>query len=217
MGRMLCFYAMFAKIRRILSLLSFEERILVLGTFVGLIGMFFPWISGQWLGGDRISYGGFGFFTAFVGIAIFSMDVFILLVTLSPLTGGPHILPPKMRDSARFLAAVQATILTIAALSVLTKITFEFSRIEIRFGIYTALIGNVAASLYAFLMMKQKEKRGVEELFHMDEPELLENPPPMYSTQPTEQPRRNLEKSFVPPPPLPDEHYPHQKRPAHIS
>ncbi|OGJ56243.1 hypothetical protein A2635_03370 [Candidatus Peribacteria bacterium RIFCSPHIGHO2_01_FULL_51_9] len=208
---------MLARIRHILNLLDLEERILVVGTLTGLVGVFFPWISGQWLGGDRISYSGFGFFTAFIGTTIFTLDIFILLVTLSPLTGGPNILPRKMRDYVRFLAAVQAAILVIAALSVLTKVTFEFSRVEIRFGIYTALIGNVAASLYAFLTMKQKEKRGIEELFHVDPPEDQENPPSMYSTQPTEHPRKTLDKSLIPPPPLPDEHYSHQKHPAHVS
>ena len=205
------------RIRHILALLDLEERILVTGTLIGITGIFFPWISGQWLGGDRVSYGGFGFFTAFIGITIFVLDIFILFMTLSPLTGGPNVFSHKIRDYVRFLTAVQAAILALAALSVLTKVTFEFSRVEIRFGIYTTLIGNVAASLYAFLTMKQQEKSGIEELFHIDLPKSQDEPSSFHSEQPQESPRRNLEKCFIPPAPLPDEHHSHQQHPMHVS
>jgi len=177
-----------ARIVRNLLKLELEEQILNAGVLVGLVGVFFPWLSGEWLGGDSITYSGFGFYTSFLGIAIFLILLFILLITVVPLAGGPVIIKKRYREFVRFAAALQATILILAALSVLTKVTFEFSRMEVRFGIYVCLIGNLVTLLYASLRLQEQRRSQVQELFHHPEA------PGQVTT---------AKESSVPPPPPP--------------
>ena len=64
--------------------LELEEQILNGGALIGLIGVFLPWLSGEWLGGDAITYSGFGFYTSFLGFAVFFLLLFILGITVIP-------------------------------------------------------------------------------------------------------------------------------------
>ncbi|TSC60646.1 MAG: hypothetical protein Greene041662_197 [Candidatus Peregrinibacteria bacterium Greene0416_62] len=139
---------------RKLTTLDLEEQILNGSAIVSLIGVLLPWMGGEWLGGDNVTYTGLGFYTSFIGLAV-----------------------------------CLSSILILTALSVLTKVTFEFSRMEIRFGIYVTLIGSLVSTLYAYLRFQEQRKSSVQELFH--HPEDIEQVP-----------ERN-ESAPVPPPPPP--------------
>jgi len=115
--------------------LELEEQILNAGAFTALVGIFLPWTGGHMLGSDSVVYSGMGFYTSFIGIAIFLIHLFVLLITILPLTGGPTMIRRNQKEYVRLFFGAQATVLVIAALSVLAKVTFEFSRMEIRFGI----------------------------------------------------------------------------------
>ncbi len=138
--------------------LELEEKILNGASLVALICVFFPWVGGEWLGGKTITYNGFGFFTSFMGLAIFVFHLTILSVTIVPLLGGPEIIKRGRKDLFRFVTAVIASILTICVWSVLTKFTFEFSRLDIHFGLYITLVGSLVATLYTFLNLQDKGK-----------------------------------------------------------
>lgn len=176
-----------SKFARIWHTVDLEERILNAGAIVAMVSIFFPWISGEWLGGD-VRYSGVGFYTSFLGVIIFCMLAFIVASTLSPMLGGPVILRRRHKDVARLLLSAQATILVLASLSVLTKITYEFTRMEIRFGIYLTLVGCLVATLYSFLKWQEHRKDDEQETFHHPE-----------DTGPVE----DVVESMVPPPPPP--------------
>jgi hypothetical protein len=146
-----------------------EEQFLNGGALLTIIGVFLPWMSGEWLGGDTVTYSGFSFYTSFLGIAIFLLQLFLVLVTLVPLSGGPVVIKKRHREVVRFYTASIAAILVLAALSVLMKVTFEFSRMEVRFGIYVTLIGSLVTLVYAFLRLQEQRKSQVQELFHHPE------------------------------------------------
>jgi len=175
-----------------------EERILNGAALIGIIFVFFPWMSGEWLGG-AVSYTGTGFYTSFLGIVILLLLSFIVLSTLVPLLGGPIILRRRNKESVRLILSAQATILVLACLSVLTKITNEFARMEIRFGIYFTFIGCLVTTLYCFLKWQEHRRHASHEYFHHPEDaghvnEVVE------SSMPTPPPP-------PPPPPLePEEH-----------
>lgn len=182
-------------IRRVLSL-DLEEKILNIGALVAAIGVLFPWVSGEWLGGQTVSYSGMGFYTSVLGITVFLLNIFVLLVTLIPLTGGPALIRKKYKNLVRLCLTGTATILVIASLSVLTKVTFEFSRMEVRWGIYIALIGSLVATLYSFLRLQESRRAVVREIFHQPEQDTAEPAEQMemlHQSQPT-----------VPPPPAPE-------------
>ena len=185
---------MAASILRRIRSLDLEEQILNGGALLALIGVFLPWTGGFMLGSDAVSYSGFGFFTSFIGIAVFLINFFVLLITLIPLTGGPPLIRRHNKEHIRLFLGVQSTVLIVAALSVLMKITFEFSRMEIRFGIIVALIGSIAVVLESFLRMQEQRKSEVHDFFHHpNEKEPLQQkepynplPPPPPPTGPEE-------------------------------
>ncbi len=160
---------MLNRLQRALSLLELEERILNGGALVTAIGVFLPWMSGEWLGGEDVTYTGLGFFTSFLGLAVLLLHLFILAVTVVPLAGGPIIIKRKYIHMVRLVCACQAAILALASLSVLTKVTLEFTRIEVRFGLYVTIIGSLITALYAFLQWQEQRRSEVREFFHHPE------------------------------------------------
>ncbi len=185
-------------VRSLLSL-ELEERILNAGAIVAALSVFLPWISGEWLGGDAVTYTGFGFYTSFVGLAIFLLNAFVLLLTLVPLAGGPVIIRKQYRELTRLLASAQASVLILAALTVLIKVTFEFSRMEVRFGIYFCLVGNLVTLFEACLRYLEQRRSAVQELFHHPEDHegVLQRKESIMPSPPPPPP---------PPPPAPEEH-----------
>lgn len=170
-----------------LKTLDLEERILNGAAGVAILGVFMPWISGEWLGTEEsVSYTGFGFFTAFLGICAFLLLVATLTITLVPALGGPVLVRKRHRDIVRLILCSQAAVLTLASLSVLTRITFEFSRMEIRFGVYVTIIASCVAALYAFLRFQEFRREMSQGFFRHPEDkaappekkEVIATPPP---------------------------------------
>lgn len=191
-------------LRKVLSL-ELEEKILNGGSLIALIGVFLPWIGGEWLGGETLSYSGLGFYTSFLGVGVLLLHLFVLLVTFVPLAGGPVIVRKRNKESARFLASLGATILTVSMWTVLLKFTFEFSRLEIHFGLYTTLIAGLVSALYTFLRFQEQRKAQVKELFHHPDSYEYEQPKsdPLLENNPPPPPP-------PPPPPEPEEHRPYR-------
>ncbi|MDO8649550.1 MAG: hypothetical protein Q7R81_07285 [Candidatus Peregrinibacteria bacterium] len=186
-----------------LAALELEEKILNGGAIFAIIGIFFPWIDGEWLSGTATTYSGFGFYTAFMGISIFLLHLFLLLITVIPLTGGPVIVRRRNREIVRVAASALVTILVLEALSVLTKVTADFTRMEVRFGVYITLIGSFVTLLYAYLRLLEQRKSQVQELFHHPEDPSIVN----------ERKESNMPPPPPPPPPPPAEPEDHRLYP----
>ena len=157
---------MIKRMIRALASMEIEEKILNAGAIAAVIGVCMPWISGEWLGGSTVSYSGFGYYTGYMGFSVAALYTYVLLTTFVPLSGGPKLVHRQKKELYRCLASIQATILTLASLSVLTKTTLDFARLEIRFGIYLTIIGSLIASLYTFLRYQEQEKQQLHTLFH---------------------------------------------------
>lgn len=157
------------RLSRVLQAMEIEERLLNLGAFVGCIGVFLPWIAGDWLGGEKVSYGGLGFYTKFLGICILLLCLFLLAVSLVPALGGPVIVKRRFREITRLWASAQAVILTMATLSVLMRVTFEFTHMELKWGIYVTLVGSLLALFESFVKYMEQKRTESEETFHHPE------------------------------------------------
>ena len=192
---------MASRMKRIWGSLDLEERIINGAALLALLSVFFPWMSGEWLGGDTVTYSGFGSYTSFIGLTVFLLLLALVLVTLVPLFGGPILLKKRHRELVRLLIATQATILSIAALSVLMKVTYEFSRVEIRFGMYMTLIGCIITSIYTFLRFEGERLAHTKEVFHHPEDRhpINEKEESTIQTPPPPPP--------PPPPPLEEHHH----------
>jgi len=93
------------------------------------------------------------------------LDLLVVLITAIPLYGGSHIVRRELADLVRLLISFQAVVLTIAAWSVLTEFTLEFSRLELHFGLYLTLVANLVATLYSFLKFQENRRHSVQNLF----------------------------------------------------
>lgn len=180
-----------SRILKSLGTLELEEKILNSAATVALISVFFPWLSGEWLGADSTTYTGFGFFTSFLGLCIFLLLAFTVAMAISPAVGGPVIIRKRSRDLVRLCVVSQATVLVLAVLSVLTRITLEFSRLQVRFGIYVTLVCCLVTLLYAFLRYQEHRRELTQAIFHHPEDRAL---PPEKEEHPATPP---------PPPPPP--------------
>lgn len=191
---------MWTKVRLALVGLDLEERILNGATLAAIVFLFFPWLSGQFLGGDPVSYSGLQFYVSYIGAGILLLHLVILLITLLPLLGGPTIVRRAWKAIARLWLASQAAVLTLASLSVLTRVTYEFRGLNVRYGVYFSLVCSVIATLYAFLQWQEERRKEVHEVFH--HPEDVTHAPvqPEIRTQPAPPPP-------PPPPPLPPEEH----------
>ena len=103
--------------------LDLEEKILHIAVIASLLGIFFPWIEGRWMGSDLRSHTGFGFYTSFIGLSVFALNVYIIAITVAPMFGKQNLVSKQNKESFRLYCSIASTILVLAALSVLTKVT----------------------------------------------------------------------------------------------
>lgn len=187
------------KLVRLVRSMELEEKILHVGVLVSLGSLFLPWIGGQWYGIVQ-QWSGFGFYTGYIGHAVLLIEAFILVMTISPMFGGPVVVRKSNRNSVRLKLCALCTILLVAGFTILLRLTSEISGAEIRFGIYTSIIGSAIATLYAFLKYQEEIKAQAQALFqHPDETVLKPKPKPV-DTFPEDKP-----PPPPPPPPMPPE------------
>ncbi len=177
---------------RRLTHLDLEEKILNSGLVLSIIGLCLPWIGGRWLGDETRVHSGLGFYTSFIGFGILALNITALAIVLWPLATGKPLVKKQYRDPIRFACTALSTLLTLTALSVLMKVTFEFQSMEVRFGIAITLLGNLAAAFYCFLAWQETRRKEVHELFHHPE-----------DSQPLPEKREMVADAPPPPPPPP--------------
>lgn len=194
---------MLERILRVIRAMEIEEKILHAGVLVCIFGLFLPWIGGQWYGNAQ-QWNGFGFYTGYIGQAVLLMQLYILIVTISPILGGPIIVRKALRNSVRLGVSSVCFVLLLASFTILLRLTSEVSGAEIRFGIYVVIIGSALTTLYAFLKYQEQRKNEVRQLFHHpDEQQAVVKkktpPPPSYDEGSPPPP--------PPPPPMPPENH----------
>ncbi len=203
---------------RKIAQLDLEEKILNGGLALAAIGIFLPWIGGRpsLIDTTTRTFTGLGFTTGFIGLAVLCLLTYTLLITLVPLTSSKTILRRERRATVRLCTTALSAILTLAALSVLLKVTLDSPGMEVRFGVYVSLIGSLIASLYAFLAYQEEARREVQGLFHYPAAEERgpRREPVAAASEPAEEsllPPPDLLPSSPPPPPPPPED--HRERP----
>lgn len=149
--------------------MELEEKILNGAALGGALSVFMPWLSGEWLGGPMEQYSGFGFFHAFIGTGVFVLNLAILILSLLPYFSGKLPWTRKQRYHLRLTLSIITTTLSLAALSVLTRLSFESARMDIRFGVYTAIIAGIVTAFYAWLSLQDILKNELQEHFRHPE------------------------------------------------
>jgi hypothetical protein len=184
---------------RLLRDMELEEKVLHTGVIICFFGLLLPWIGGQWYGSAQ-QWNGFGFYTGFIGHFVLVLQLYIVIIALSPLLGGPVIVRKVSRNSVRLFCSSICLILLIAAFTVLLRLTSEVSGAEIRFGIYVCIVGSTLTTLYSFLKYQEQRKNEVRQLFHHPDEQVA---------KPVPEPTQDEDKPPPPPPPpplAPEEH-----------
>lgn len=186
---------MWTNVKRAFAALDLEERILNGATLASLVFLFFPWLSGELAGREEVSYSGLESYVSYIGTTILLLQIVILLMTILPIVRAPVMIKREWRATMRLWFAIQAAVLILAALSVLTRVTYEFRGLSIRYGVYFALVCALISALYAFLQWQEERRREVQDLFH--HPEDAGHPAP------AQQPDLRMNSTPPPPPPPP--------------
>lgn len=156
----------FSKLRR----METEEKLLNAGVLMTMLSLFFPWLSGRWIA-DEIRTDtalSLSSYISFIGLTMLLLQGFVLLVSLVPLWSGKIILRTEHKHIVRLCCNAITAILIVASLSVLLKVTFDFPSMQIRFGVYAALVGSFLSTLYSFLLVQEEHRRHVRSLFHQE-------------------------------------------------
>ncbi len=156
---------MYEKFLRIFRAMELEEKILHTGVILCILGLFFPWLGGQWYGNAE-QWTSFGFYTGLIGHTVLLLELFIVAITLSPILGGPIIIRKASRNLVRFFLSCVVSILLLESFTILFRLTSQVSGAEIRFGIYVSIVGSLLATLYAFLKYDEQRNSEVKQLFH---------------------------------------------------
>lgn len=181
------------RLKHFLHTLDLEDRILATSSFTAFLFVFFPWISGQQGGSEKIvSYSGFEYFTGYIGMTVAICTCFVFLSTTLPAMGSTFPIKNRKREYVRVALGAIAVLLTLAALSVLINATYEYSRLNIRFGIYGTFAGSIVCAFYACWKLQEFIKNEPQEVFHHPEVVL-----------PQEQRRETIISPPPPPPPPP--------------
>ncbi len=182
--------------------MDLEEQIFHVAVLVCIVGVFIPWFGGV-LYEDMQLWNGFSYYTAYIGRSVFVIQLFLLLITLSPMLGGPIIIRKTLRSAVRLLLSGLALCLLLAAFSVLIRINTETPKYNVRIGLFISLIASIVETLYAFLRFQQTERGRAQETFRHPDEELQRK------KKSPEQEEASIIRPPPPPPPPPlEEHRP---------
>jgi len=195
------------RLLRLVRALELEEKILHAGILLCFIGLFLPWLGGQWFG-ETAQWNGFGFHTGFIGHFVLLMQLASFAVTASPLLGGPIVVRKTHRNIVRLHLGGFSLALLLSAFTILFRLTSEVSGAQVRFGIYVAILGAALATLYAFLLFQEERKAASKSLFHHPDTPAPSTPRPR-DPVPEDRPA----PPPPPPPPPVEDHslFPHQQ------
>jgi hypothetical protein len=160
------------RIKHTLLRLSPEEKVLSIGSLLVILGSFMPWYSVE-TGFERAASHE-NAFSGDLGVIGFVVFLFMIINLLLLLGESLHIRIPtfghKKENILLFLMA-ESAFLVLLIIAIYTKRSLDFTNAELRFGIYTALVGTCLGSFAAFAQLQKKERKSVEEFFGHEEAE----------------------------------------------
>lgn len=150
--------------------LSTEEKVTLIGGLAILFGSFMPWYQVNLsVTADTVSVNGFGGDMGVIGLAVFLLTLFACLLLV-----GEHMrfrMPTfgHVKEKVMLFLTAQSVFLLLLTLLVYTKRSLDFTNAEIRFGLYTALIGGFFAAIAAYATLQRLKRREVQDFFGRDD------------------------------------------------
>ncbi len=157
---------MFEKLRRGIVSMEFEDQLYHVGVILTMLGVVLPWFEGRLYGQAQQLWTGFGFYTGYIGLAVFLVQIFLLTLTLSPILGGPSFIRRSRKTLLRLCLSSASLLALLCAFSFLLSFSLEVAGTDMRMGISLSIIGTSFSVLYAALRLHQQRVLETRELFH---------------------------------------------------
>lgn len=142
--------------------LPIEEKIINSAYSIAIISVFLPWLAGNSVSGEVITYNGFSFHAGIMGLVSFLLALFCLAIKITPLLFGKQLIRFDRQEYVRFHTTAAMLIIILCALSVYASISWEIERLDIHFGLYLNLASSIVACVYTFLLWRSAELHPIE-------------------------------------------------------
>lgn len=163
------------RIKHALMRLSPEERAAGVGCLLIFFGSFMPWYSATFSADQKtVIENGFSGDLGVIGFVVFLLTI---LTGLYLMGENMHVKLPTfgyIKDKIVLFLMGQSAFLLLLLVGVYTKRSLDFTNAELRFGIYTALIGAVVGTFAMFAQLQKANKKEVEAFFGQSEDEIEE-------------------------------------------
>lgn len=150
--------------------LSIEEKVIGIGSIVVILGTFMPWYTTVVLNMDKgMTESGFSGDLGVIGFVAF---LFMLMSLGFLMADHLNVRLPRFgfqKESIMLFLNGESAFLLLLVVAVFTKRSLEFTNAEIRFGLYTALIGAVLATFAAFALIQKRLKKEAKAFFGQEE------------------------------------------------
>ncbi len=157
---------MLEKLRRGIVSMEFEDQLYHIGVLLTMLGVVLPWFEGRLYGQAQQLWTGFGFYTGYIGLAVFLVQIFLVTMTLSPILGGPSFIRRSLKTLLRLYLSSASLLALLCAFSFLLSFSLEVAGTDMRMGISLSIIGTAFSVLYASLRFHQQRVLETRELFH---------------------------------------------------
>lgn len=158
------------RLKHMLLRLSIEEKVIGIGSIVVILGTFMPWYTTVVLNLDKgMTESGFSGDLGVIGFVAF---LFMLMSLGFLMADHLNVRLPRFgfqKESIMLFLNGESAFLLLLVVAVFTKRSLEFTNAEIRFGLYTALIGAVLATFASFALIQKRLKKEAKAFFGQKE------------------------------------------------
>lgn len=158
------------RIKHMLMRLSAEEKVAGIGALMVLAGAFLPWFSITFSSAEKgATVSGFAGDLGVIGFIVFLITAMALSFIMAEhlYIRLPHF-GFKKEQIILFLMGESAFLLLLTV-AIYTKRSFEYTNAEIRFGLYTALIGAFIGTMAIFSAVQKYQKKEINAFFSHEE------------------------------------------------
>jgi len=157
------------RFKHMLIRLTAEEKVIAVGSLVILFSAFMPWYSVVLNFEKGVSENGFSGDLGVMGFVIFLMTLLNLAFLLGDYLNFKMPQFGFTKESVLLFLSGETAFLLLLVVAIFTKRSLDYTNAELRFGLYTALIGSVFSAFAAFAQVQKIHKKEARAFFTHDE------------------------------------------------
>ena len=184
------------RLKHMLIRLTAEEKVIAVGSLVILFSAFMPWYSVVLNFDKGVSENGFSGDLGVIGFVVFLMTLLTLVFLVGDYLNFKMPQFGFSKESVLLFLSGETAFLLLLVVAIFTKRSLDYTNAELRFGLYTALIGSVFSAFAAFAQIQKMHKKEARAFFTHDDEPLQEEDEKMEESEEKEikEPRMREEK-----------------------